>query len=76
MWLESINDMGQNIEDQMYEFRGVTYEQKVFEYSLPNEIYHAWTRIRVAFKNVLIHSELQRMSRDVIAHALKPAEPK
>ena len=74
MWLESINDMGQNIEDQMYEFRGITYEQKVFEYSLPNEIYHAWTRIRVAFKNVLIHAELQRMSRDVIARALKPAE--
>ena len=58
MWLESINDMGQNIEDQMYEFRGDRYEQKLFEYSLPNEIYHAWTRVRIAFKNVLIHAEL------------------
>ena len=54
MWLESINDMGPNIEDQMYEYRGTRYEHKVFDYTIPHNVYHAWTRVRVAFKNALI----------------------
>ena len=74
MWLESINNMGPNVEDQMYEYRGRVYQQKVFDYSVPHNIYHAWTRVRVAYKNALIHSELQRMSHEANDRALQPAE--